>query len=446
MTCGCPENQRLTRRGFLGRAAAVGAAGAFAGLAGEGLSTRLAFAAPAYTGDTMVVLSLRGGFDGLSVVVPAGDPEYYRARPTIGVPASQLIGRTGIFGLHPALAPLLPFWRAGTLAAVHGVGQSNPTRSHFAALEEMERAAPGTSLRTGGIDRVLGVRGTAGVWGGVAVGGSLAPQAMAGPVPKLAVGSIDGFELDGDSPDSPMAVALRKLYAGAPPMVAGPANGTLDAIRTTTAMKGAGYVPAHAAVYPDTELGRALRDVARLIKAKVGLQVACVDFGNWDMHEGLGKAEPGQWMHDQLGELARALAAFATDLGPAGMARVTLLTLSEFGRRVGENGSGGVDHGHGNAMLMLGGGVAGGRVHGSWRGLAPASLDDGDLPGTTDNRSVIGEVLQKRCGVGSLAGVFPGAAASRLGIVRAVGATAEWSRPGPPPRPTAPRPWASGRR
>jgi uncharacterized protein (DUF1501 family) len=124
-------------------------------------------------------------------------------------------------------------------------------------------------------------------------------------------------------------------------------------------------------------------------------------------------------MHDHLGELARALAAFASDLGPAGMAGVSLLTLSEFGRRVGENGSGGVDHGHGNAMLLLGGGVAGGKVYGSWRGLAPANLDNGDLPGTTDYRSVVGEVLQQRCGVGSLDGVFPGVAADRLGIVRA---------------------------
>ncbi|MDQ1677659.1 MAG: hypothetical protein QOC93_2803 [Actinomycetota bacterium] len=419
MDCGCPENQRMTRRGFLGRAAAVGAAGAFAGLAGEGLSTRLAFAATAYTGDTLVVLSLRGGFDGLSVVVPAGDPEYYRARPTIGVPAAQLIGRDGIFGLHPALAPLLPFWQDGTFGAVHGVGQSNPTRSHFAALEEMERAAPGTSLRTGWIDRVLGVRGTTGIFNGVAVGGSLAPQSMGGPSPELALGSIDGFELNGNSPDSPMAATLRRLYADAPPMVGAPALGTLDALGTTTALKEAGYTPANGAVYPDTELGRALRDVARLIKAKVGLQVACVDFGDWDMHEGLGKAESGSWMHDHLGELAQALAAFAADLGPAGMAGVTLLTLSEFGRRVAENGSGGVDHGHGNAMLLLGGGVAGGRVHGRWGGLAPGNLDDGDLPGTTDYRAVIGEVLQRRCGVGSLAGVFPGVGAAGPGVVRA---------------------------
>jgi uncharacterized protein (DUF1501 family) len=412
MKC-CSEGRGLSRRGFLGRALATGA---LAGLAGAGLDTRLAFADPAYTGDTLVVLSLRGGFDGLSVVVPHGDPAYYQARPGIGVPRAQLLGADSMFGLHPALAPLLPFWQGGTLGAVHAVGQSDPTRSHFAAMEEMERAAPGTSLRTGWIDRMLGVRGVSGVFGGVAVGSALAPRALAGPGPDLALNSIDSFDLYGDGD---LAGALRTMYADAPPAVAAPANATLAAVGTTTRLKEAGYTPAGGATYPDTELGKAMRDVARLIKANVGLQVACVDYGDWDMHEGLGRAESGNWMHDHLGELAAALAAFATDLGPAGLGKVTLLTLSEFGRRVEENGSGGVDHGHGNAMLVLGGGVNGGKVYGTWPGLAPAQLDDGDLRGTTDYRAVIGEVLQKRCGMGSLAGVFPGVTAGTTGLVRA---------------------------
>jgi uncharacterized protein (DUF1501 family) len=420
MDCGCPENRQMSRRAFLGRTAAVGAGVALSGLAGEGLATRLAFAAPAaYTGDTLVVLSLRGGFDGLSAVVPAGDPEYYRVRPGIGVPQAQLIGGDGYFGLHPALAPLLPFWNDGRLAAVQAVGQADPTRSHFAALEEMERAAPGTSLRTGWLDRMLGVRGSASVFDGVAVGGALSPRSMAGPAPELAVGSVDGFELWGESADNPFAGALRQLYADAPALVAAPALGTLDAVGTTTRLKNAGYTPANGAVYPDTPLGTALRDVARLIRARVGLQVACVDYGDWDMHEGLGAAEPGQWMHDHLGAMAQALAAFATDLGTAGMNGVTLLTLSEFGRRVGENASGGVDHGHGNAVLLLGGGVVGGRVYGTWPGLGPAALDDGDLRGTTDYRAILGEILQQRCGMGSVSDVFPGIAPGRLGLVRA---------------------------
>jgi uncharacterized protein (DUF1501 family) len=286
----------------------------------------------------------------------------------------------------------------------------------------MERAAPGTTLRTGWIDRMLGVRGTSSVWGGVALGSGLSPQAMGGPAPELALNTIDGFELYGEGDGgNPMARTLRKLYADVPAVIGAPARATLDAVGTAAKLKAAGYRPAGGAAYPATDLGAAMKDVARLVKAKVGLQVACVDYGDWDMHQGLGKPVKGQWMYDHLDELAQALAAFATDLGPTGMAGVTVLTLSEFGRRVGENASSGVDHGHGNAMLMLGGGVAGGKVYGDWPGLAPANLDHGDLRGTTDYRAVIGEVLQQRCGAGSLAGIFPGVTAGRTGIVRARG-------------------------
>jgi uncharacterized protein (DUF1501 family) len=176
-------------------------------------------------------------------------------------------------------------------------------------------------------------------------------------------------------------------------------------------------VPANGAVYPeDSDLGRALRDVVRLIRAKVGLQVACVDFGDWDMHEDVGAPDRGR-LHDHLDELARCLAAFATDLGPL-LDDLTLVTLSEFGRRVEENGSGGTDHGHGNAVLLLGGGVVGGTVHGRWPGLADADLVDGDLAGATDYRQLLAEVLTARCGVGSVASVFPGLTPAPLGVVR----------------------------
>ncbi|HLL67797.1 MAG TPA: DUF1501 domain-containing protein [Micromonosporaceae bacterium] len=418
--CGCPAPSGLSRRGVLGRALAVGAGGTLAGLVGDGLSSRLAFAAtPAYTGDTLVVLSLRGGFDGLSAVVPAGDPEYYRARPTIGVPRARLIGGDAMFGLHPALAPLVPFWQSGKLAAVHAVGQSSPSRSHFAAMEELERAAPGTSLRTGWLDRMLGLLGATNPFNGVSIGHGTPSRAMYGPTPDLGLRSIDSFQLAGDSTWAPMANTVRDLYVNAPEVLAAPARAASAALTTTTAMAAAGYTPANGATYPDTDLGKALRDVARLIKRKVGLMTACVDFGDWDMHEGLGLPSSGQWMHDHLAQLAKALAAFATDLGPAGMSSVTLLTLSEFGRRVQENGSKGTDHGHGNAMLLLGGAVRGGKVYGRWPGLAPAQLFQGDLATTTDYRAVIGEVLQRRCGVGSLTNVFPGVTPTSFGLVAA---------------------------
>ncbi|HYN92979.1 MAG TPA: DUF1501 domain-containing protein [Pilimelia sp.] len=421
-TCGCAESRRtarLTRRGILGRAAGAGAAGVLAGLTGEGLATQLAFADTVYTGDVLVVLSLRGGFDGLSAVVPHGDPDYYKARPAIAVPKSQVLAGDAMFGLHPALSPLLPLWQGGSLAAVQAVGQPNPTRSHFQAMEEMERAAAGTSVRTGWLDRMLGANGATSPFNGVSLGASMAPRAMAGPAPDLSLRSVDGFSLAGQSSTKPMAATINSLYADAPAVLAGPAKAAGAALATATALRAAGYTPANGAAYPATPLGAALRDVARLVKAKVGLMTACVDFGDWDMHEGLGTAAPGQRMYDHLNELARALAAFAADLGPTGLAGVSLVTLSEFGRRVQENGNRGADHGHGNAMLLLGGGVRGGKVYGAWPGLAPAKLAAGDLAATTDYRSVIGEVLQRRCGLGDVTQVFPGVKAANYGLATA---------------------------
>jgi uncharacterized protein (DUF1501 family) len=159
-----------------------------------------------------------------------------------------------------------------------------------------------------------------------------------------------------------------------------------------------------------------MEDVARLIKADVGLQVACVDFGEWDMHSGMGTVGSG-WLRSHLSELAKTLDAFATDLGST-MSRVTLITLSEFGRRLKENGSGGTDHGHGQAVLMLGGGVRGGQVHGQWPGLAEEALVDGDLAGTTDYRNVLAELLEKRCGAGSMSEIFPGLTSDRVGAFK----------------------------
>jgi uncharacterized protein (DUF1501 family) len=402
--CGC------TRRTLLG--------GALAGLTGALLDSRLAFAAgDRPRGDVFVLLSLRGGFDGLSAVVPAGDPAYYTARPDIAVPRNRLIGGDRMFGLHPALAPLLPFWRAGALGAVHAAGQPTPNRSHFAAMEELERAAPGTSVRTGWLDRMLGGLGATGPFSGVSVGSARPVRVLAGPGPDVGITSVDGFTLNGEAANRPLAATMAKLYEGAPPALADTAGRMLGALGTAQTLRAAGYAPANGAAYPDTDLGKALRDVARLIKADVGLIGATVDSGDWDMHENLGAPVEGRRMFDHLADLAAALAAFATDLGPAGLGRVTLVTISEFGRRVGQNGSGGLDHGYGNAMFVLGGNVAGGRVHGDWPGLAPAALVDGDLAVTTDYRAVIGEILRARCGVADTAGIFPGVSPSRLGIV-----------------------------
>jgi len=416
---GCDENNTLTRRRLLGRAAAAGAAGAVAGLVGAGLSTELAFADAAYTGDTLVVLSLRGGFDGLSAIAPIGDPDYYRARPTIALPKSQVIAGDGAFGLHPALAPVLPMWSAGTLAAVHAVGQQDPTRSHFAAMESLENAAPGTSIRSGWLDRMLGGTGATGPLAGVSLGNAMPARLLVGSTAAVSMAGVKDFTLAGESAKRPMAAALRGLYADAPGVLAEPAKAADAALAATDRLRAAGYTPANGAVYPATPLGAALRDVARLIKSEVGLAVAAVDQGDWDMHNALGNAVKGQRMYDNLTELAGALAAFAGDLGPTGMANVTLVTISEFGRRVAENASRGVDHGHGNAMLLMGGGIRGGKVYTKWPTLAPTALTDGDLTATTDYRAVIGEVLQKRCGVGDLSPVFPGVTPGSFGLAAA---------------------------
>ncbi len=368
--------------------------------------------------DVLVVLSLRGGFDGLNAVVPTGDPSYLKWRPTIGVPQSTLVQLDPMFGLHPALSGLKPLYDAGTLAFAHAVGQADPSRSHFAAMEEMERAAPGSSLRTGWIDRVIGVTGAPSTFTAVSMGSSTAPTSFLGTNPELALSSIDDFTLNGawDAGERKRwRTALSALHAGAPAAMAAPARATLGALGTIATLQDAGYQSASGAVYPASELGKALRDLARLIKAGIGLRVAALDCDDWDMHVGMGAPDAG-WQQKKFQDVADCLVAFTTDMGP-GMAGVTVLTLSEFGRRVEENGSGGADHGHGNAVLMLGGGVAGGKVYGRWPGLAADKLVDGDLAGTTDYRTVLAEVLEKRLKI-SASSVFPQLGASRLGLAK----------------------------
>ena len=417
--CGHVEPAGLSRRRLLGAAGAAAALGVVGGLAADTASSRYAFAGPAYSGDVLVVLSLRGGFDGLSAIVPAADPAYAGARPGIGIPTSALLALDATFGMHPALAPLKGLWDAGQLGAVHAAGQPDPTRSHFRAMEEMERAAPGSGVRTGWLDRVSSAEGAGTAFATVGVGVEANQRALLGPAPELLMGSLDEFALSGADDAEERArwtAALEAMHRGARTEVAAPARLTLNAIGTAAALQDTEYVAANGAAYPDGDLGNALRDVARLVKAQVGLRVATVDFGDWDMHAGLGQVDGG-WMARQLAELAAALAAFATDLGPA-LGGVTLVTLSEFGRRVRENASGGLDHGHGNLMLLMGGGVVGGRMHGGWPGLDPGGLVDGDLPATNDYRVVLAELLERRCAVPASA-VFPGLGSARLGVARA---------------------------
>lgn len=415
--CGCAHaSAPLSRRGFLKRAAAVGAG---AGLVSQGLATKYAFAGSDYSGDVLVVLSLRGGFDGVNAIVPTAEPNYQNLRPNVGIPQSTLIPLDNQFGMHPAMEPLLKYWRDGTFGVVHAVGMQTPTRSHFMAMAEMERAAPGTTLRSGWLDRTLGLRTAGSAYQGVQVGLNRPSIAFNGRTPELSFVSVDSFTLaqvDTAAERDLWRTALMGMNADAPALMSSPARTATRAVNTAAQLQRDGYIPRNGAAYPRTELGAAMKDVARLIKADVGLQVACVDFGDWDMHTQMGTVGSG-FFRSHLDELAKSMAAFADDLGTA-LSRVNLVTLSEFGRRLKENGSGGTDHGHGQAVLMLGGGVRGGQVHGTWPGLNNDQLLDGDLAGTTDYRNVLAELLEKRCGAGQLSTIFPGISGDRVGAFK----------------------------
>lgn len=416
---GCLECAQLTRRRFLGASMAIGGGLALASTMG----TRVAMAG-GYTGDVLVVLSLRGGFDGLSAVVPHGEGNnFYNRRPNIAVPEQVLLCKDSRFGLHPALAPLVPWWNNGTFGAVHAVGQPSGTRSHFQATEEMERAAPNSSLRSGWLDRAIGQRGMTSVFSALQVGDSLPSRALAGDTPELSMNSIEDFSLAGTNVRKDPAEfnrwtkAIKALNATSPAEIKQPLNTVVSALKTTSDIANSSYKPG--ASYPKGELGEALRDIARLIKAQIGVQIVCLDFNNWDMHEGLGRHDQeGSWMTSQLSELANCLSAFATDLG-GWYNKTSVVTMSEFGRRAAENSSGGLDHGHGNVMFLMGGNVVGGRVHGTWPGMSDGQLDDGDLAGANDFRVVLAEILRKRCGQAGLGSVFPGADLNaQLGVVR----------------------------
>jgi uncharacterized protein (DUF1501 family) len=416
--CGCPSTRRgVSRRGFLG---AMGV-GALAVAVGPGI-TQAAFAADTATSsnaDTLVILDLRGGMDGLSLVPPIGDPSYAALRPTIAIPASQGLVSSGIFGLHPALAPLLPYWKAGTFGALQAVAQPDETRSHFTSQYELDRAAPDTSLTTGWLDRAIEALGTTDVLQSATLGSGVADRILAGPAPSFAASTLADFTLYGANGSSSLATAIQALHTASPLPWARIAAPTLGCVSTAASVVAAEASPANGAVYPTGDVGSALSNVAQLIRADVGLRFVSVDMGDWDMHQGLGAAGTG-WMASQAGALASALAAFAQDIGPTALAHTSVVTISEFGRRAGENGSGGVDHGHGNAMLFLGGGLNGGQVHGTWPGLAAADLDQGDLAGTTDYRDVFADLLTARCGLptSALSSVFPGYAPKATGIPR----------------------------
>lgn len=401
----------FTRRRVIAGAGAVGVAA----LGSQLITTKVAFGAP---GDerTLVVVMLRGGMDGLSVILPRGDANLRAARPSIGVSEAAMLpaGTDNRFGLNPAMAALQPLWQNGTMAAVHAVASPDASRSHFQAQDCYERGAASTAVRTGWLDRVLAKLGPGTTFRAIAEGASL-QRSLVGTESKIVLDGIQEFRLQtADSARDRTMEALQGLYTGFDHPLAAQATATLQAL--TAARKIGQTAPTEGANYPGGGFADGMRDIAKLIKAKVGLRVAAVDLGGWDMHTGLGNENGGD-MRSHLTELSNTLAAFATDVGPDNLSRVNVVTMSEFGRRVQQNANNGVDHGHGGLMLLMGGGLNGGKVHGTWPGLAPAALDHGDLAGANDYRDVLAELLRTRFGVADTAAVFPDFRARRIGVM-----------------------------
>ncbi len=379
-------------------------------------------------GNVVVVISLRGGVDGMSVVVPHGDPAYKALRKSIEVPAGALLAPDSMFGLHPKLEPLLPFWDAKRMAAVHATGLAVPNRSHFSAMEEVEDADPGSTLRRGWINRAIGLDGDSFPAEAVQFGSTIVPTAMTGPAPVLATQSMKDLVLAGANPkwDDATWRARRRTQLdtiwtssrGALGSAARSALATVDQLAPTARQT---YTPHNGATYPTDwrgrDLGEALANTAQLIRADVGTEVVAIDYGSWDMHTDVGTVEWGD-MQSMLTGFSSALSAFLTDVADLGD-RVTVVTISEFGRRAAVNSSGGLDHGWGNMMLLAGGGVRGGTYYGTWPGLDANSLVEGDLAVTTDYRNVLGEVVVARLNR-SVTGVFPGLSYNPLGIMSAL--------------------------
>lgn len=408
----CAEYAALSRRGLLTGGLALAGASTMIGSA----VVRASAATTTHAPSVLVVLSLRGAADGLSLVVPHADPVYYQARPRLAIPSDRLLVKNGQFGLHPELAPLVPLWQAGKLAAVHATGLAAPNRSHFAAMEEVEDADPGSSARTGWLNRLVGADTGTSPLQGLALGSETVPTSLYGPDPVMSVGQVDDVGIAGVDKwdEGRRRRSLSTLWAPDGSPLGRAMRTTFDAVDDFGPVLTTDAAPAHGAAYPSGDLGRALAAVARVVRGDVGVEVVTVDQGDWDMHTDLGTVEWGR-MQRNARELASAVAAFFTDLGPLGDT-VTLVTISEFGRRVAENANYGLDHGYGNVMFLAGAGVRGGDYYGTWPGLS-GDLDS-DLLVTTDYRSVLAEVVAARFAA-STGAVFPGFSPERVGAMRA---------------------------
>ena len=366
----------------------------------------------------LVAIFQRGAADGLNIAVPFGEKSYYTLRPTISVPPpgslrpgsspeDSAIDLDGFFGLNPALAPLKPLYTDGHLAIVHAVGSPDPTRSHFDAQDYMESGTPGRKATPGGwMNRALPAEtGKVSPVRAVSLGADL-PRTLRGQNPAVAINDLAGFQVR----DAAVAAAFESMYDSATDtLLHGAGRQTFEAVRLLGAIQKQAYSPANGASYPRGRFGQSLQQIARLIKADVGVEVAFVDIGGWDHHVNEVGPRPsvGQ-LPNRLRELGESLAAFWQDMGDR-MADVALVTMSEFGRTARENGNRGTDHGHANVMFVMGGDVRGGKVYGDWPGLENEQLYEGrDLNLTTDFRDVLGELVSRHLGNPNIKAVFPG--------------------------------------
>ena len=382
-------------------------------------------------GKTLICLFQRGAADALNMVVPHGDKSYYSLRPSIAIPRPVGLARTvsrdaaidldGFYGLHPSLAPFKPLYDRGILAPVHAVGSPSATRSHFDAQDYMETGTPDVKgTQDGWLNRYLAVQGTcdechASPFRAVALT-QQTPRILEGASEIVAMNSVDEFTVRASGSQSDRLEALYRT--GSADLVHGTGKEMFDAVKMLKAADPQKYAPRNGAEYPRSQFGQRLLQIAQLIKADVGLEIAFADVGGWDTHVNQG-GTTGQ-LALRLDDFSRSVAALVTDLGDR-LDDVLILTMSEFGRMARENGNRGTDHGHAGALFVIGGNVKGGKVHGKWPGLAPEQLYEGrDLALTTDFRSVFSEVTARHLGATKLDRIFPGFAAEPrdwLGLV-----------------------------
>jgi uncharacterized protein (DUF1501 family) len=370
----------------------------------------------------LIAIFQRGAVDGLNMIVPFGEAEYYKLRPNIAVPRpggadTAALDLDGFFGLHPRMAALKPLWDNHSLAIVHACGSPDSTRSHFDAQDYMETATPGVkATRDGWLNRYLRASGEAAPLRGVAIARQM-PRTLQGPAPALAFPAVDAFTVRGG------AAAERDFQQAfehaSDPLLTGGAREAFEAMRILRSATAGDYRSAAGVDYPRSPFGHALQEIARIAKADVGLEVAFAESTGWDHHVNEGSVD-GQ-LAMRLDDVSRGIAALAADLGDR-MADTIILTMSEFGRAAAENGNAGTDHGHGNAMMLIGGPVKGGAVYGKWPGLQPEQRFEGrDLAVTTDFRDVFSEIVTKHLGLASndVGKVFPRfTGGASLGVLR----------------------------